>query len=71
MTVRWLSWTGTRSRGFRASCGGAPVPGATSGGGGKVYGPDDSYIAAANALKRNMVVVTVIGCLVGGGLVVL
>lgn len=51
--------------------GGAPVPGATGGGGGSVYGPDDGYIAAAMALQRNMILVGLVGCAVGGGLVVL
>lgn len=50
--------------------GGAPLPGATGGGGGKVYGPGDGYVAAANALKRNIAVVGLVGCIVGGGLVV-
>jgi hypothetical protein len=50
--------------------GGAPVPGATGGGGQQVYGPPDSYISAVNALRRNVFVVGFVGCLVGGGLVV-
>ncbi|KII94339.1 hypothetical protein PLICRDRAFT_424525 [Plicaturopsis crispa FD-325 SS-3] len=46
--------------------GGAPSPGATAGG--TVYGPDDGYIAAAAALKRNAAVVGLVGLVVGGGL---
>ena len=49
--------------------GGAPSPGATGGGGGQVYGPPDGYISAVNALRRNVFVVGLVGCLVGGGLV--
>jgi hypothetical protein len=49
--------------------GGAPYPGATGGGGGQVYGPPDGYISAVNALRRNVIVVSLVGCLVGGGLV--
>jgi len=47
--------------------GGAPSPGAKGAGG--VYGPDDGYIAAANALKRNALLVSVAGVVVGGALV--
>lgn len=51
--------------------GGAPSPGATGGGGGQVYGPDDGYISAVNALRRNVFVVGLVGCLTGGALVLL
>lgn len=48
---------------------GAPVPGATGNNG--AYGPDDGYIAAAMALKRNAMLVGISGLLVGGALTVL
>ncbi|EGO29032.1 hypothetical protein SERLADRAFT_456355 [Serpula lacrymans var. lacrymans S7.9] len=46
---------------------GAPSPGASAPGG--IYGPPDGYIAAANALKRNAVVVSLLGVTIGTALV--
>jgi hypothetical protein len=35
-----------------------------------VYGPPDGYVSAAiDALRQNVFVITLVGCLVGGGLV--
>jgi hypothetical protein len=48
---------------------GAPVPGASSSNG--IYGPGDSYVAAAAALRRNAFLVGVFGVVVGGALVLL
>ena len=47
--------------------GGAPSPGASGKGG--VYGPDDSYIAAALAHSANLVLVALTGVVAGAALV--
>ncbi|KAJ3576666.1 hypothetical protein NP233_g286 [Leucocoprinus birnbaumii] len=47
----------------------APSPGAAGVGG--AYGPDDNYIAAATALKRNAFVVGFVGIALGGAMLVL
>jgi hypothetical protein len=47
---------------------GAPSPGQAGVGG--IYGPNDNYIAAATALKRNAFIIGFVGCVVGGALVV-
>ncbi|KAJ8522538.1 hypothetical protein ONZ45_g904 [Pleurotus djamor] len=46
----------------------APIPGARQGGG--IYGPDDSYIAAASTLSRNAALLG-LGGFVAGGLVMI
>jgi len=46
---------------------GAPSPGASAPGG--IYGPPDGYIAAADALKRNAIVVSFVGVTVGAALI--
>ncbi|KAF5355858.1 hypothetical protein D9756_003788 [Leucocoprinus leucothites] len=49
--------------------GAAPSPGGANVGG--IYGPDDNYIAAATALKRNAFVVGFVGFALGGAMLVL
>jgi len=47
----------------------APSPGQSSTGG--IFGPDDNYIAAASALKRNTFVVGFVGLALSGAMLVL
>lgn len=45
----------------------APIPGAS----GSAFGPGDGYIAGAVELKRNVFLVGLGGCIIGGALVFL
>ncbi|RXW22958.1 hypothetical protein EST38_g2897 [Candolleomyces aberdarensis] len=66
-STRPLSSAPTGVDGGGAGADGAPLPGAT-GHSGEVYGPDDSYIAAASSIQKNGLLVGAVAFAVGGAL---